>query len=112
MWFDHVENMEEGQDYNKEWENFWWTVDEDMFTYVMKSKIEEIFDEKLNQELREEVEIRENKDFDCDEAMTSETDDDESETNNANVNNYLDSANMATNLESAIQQGTVEPQAT
>ena len=32
---------------------------------------------------------------------TLETDDDESETNNANDNNYLDSANMATNLESA-----------
>ena len=36
--------------------------------------------------------------------MTSETEetyDDESETNNANVNNYLDSANMLTNLETA-----------
>ena len=35
--------------------------------------------------------------------MTSETDDDESETNNANVNNYLDSANMATSLETAMK---------
>ena len=41
MWFDHVEHMEEGQEQNEEWENFWWTVDEDMFTYVMKGKIEE-----------------------------------------------------------------------
>ena len=32
MWFDHVEHMEEGQEQNKEWENFWFTVDEDMFT--------------------------------------------------------------------------------
>ena len=44
MWFDHVEHMEEGQEQNKEWESFWWTVDEDMFTYVMKSKIEELID--------------------------------------------------------------------
>ena len=60
----------------------------------------------MNQEFPEEVEIRENQDFDSDEEMTSEkkeTDDDESETNNANVNNYLDSANMATNLESAMK---------
>ena len=37
--------------------------------------------------------------------MTSETEetDDESKTNNANVNNYLDSANMATNLETAMK---------
>ena len=37
--------------------------------------------------------------------MTSDTEetDDESETNNANVNNYLDSANMATNLETAMK---------
>ena len=34
---------------------------------------------------------------------TEETDDDDSEFNNANVNNYLDSANMATNLESAMK---------
>ena len=45
MWFDHLEHMEEGQEKNKEWENFWWTVDEDMFTYVMKSKIEELIEE-------------------------------------------------------------------
>ena len=96
MWFDHVEHME----------NFWWRVDEDMFTYVMKCKIEELIDEKLNQEFPEEVEIRENQDFDSEEEMTSETeetDDDESETNHANVNNYLDSSNMATNLESAMK---------
>ena len=106
MLFDHVEHMEEGQEQNKKWENFWWTVDEDMFTYVMKSKIEELIDEKLNQEFPEEVEIRENQDFDIEKEMTSETegtDDDESETNNANVNNYLDSANMATNLETAMK---------
>ena len=75
MWFDHVEQMEEGQEKNKEWENFWWTVDEDMFTYVMKSKIEELIEEKLNQEFTEEVEIRENQDFESDEEMTSETED-------------------------------------
>ena len=106
MWFDHVEHMEEGQEQNKERENFWWTVDEDMFTYVMKSKIEELIDEKMNQEFPEEVEIRENQDFDSEEEMASETeqtDDDVSETNNANVSNYLDSANMATNLESAMK---------
>ena len=34
---------------------------------------------------------------------TEETDDDESEPNNANVNNYLDSTNMAMNLESAMK---------
>ena len=27
MWFDHLEHMDEGQEKNKEWENFWWTVD-------------------------------------------------------------------------------------
>ena len=106
MWFGHVEHMEEGQEQKKEWENSWWTVDEDMFTYVMKSKIEELIDEKLNQEFPEEVEIRENQHYDSEEEVTSETeetDDDESETNNANVNNYLDSANMATNLETAMK---------
>ena len=106
MWFDHVEHMEEGPEQNKEWKKFWWTVDEDMFPYVMKTKIEELIDEKLNQEFPEEVEIREDPDYDSEEEVTSETeetDDDESETNNANVNNYLDSANMATNLETAIK---------
>ena len=106
MWFDHVEHMEEGQEKNKEWENFWWTVDEDMFTYVMKSKLGELIEDKLNQEFPEEVEIRENQDFESDEEMpseTEETDDDESEPNNENVNNDLDSANMATNLESAMK---------
>ena len=79
----------------------WWTVDEDMFTYVMKTvmktKIEELINEKLNQEFPEEGEIRENQDYESEEEMTSETeetDDDESETNNAIVNNYLDSANI------------------
>ena len=60
----------------------------------------------MNQEFLEEVEIRENQDFESDEEMPSEaeeTDDDESEPNNANVNNYLDSANMATNMESAMK---------
>ena len=83
---------------NKEWENFWWTVDEDMFTYVMKSKIEELIEEKLNQEFPEEVKIREHQDFDSEEEMTSETeetDDDESEPNNANVNNYFGVSNEA-----------------
>ena len=106
MWFDHVEHMEKGPEQNKERENFWWTVDEDMFTYVMKTKIEELIEEKLNQEFPEEVEIREDLDYDSEEEVTSETeetDDDESETNNANVNNYLDSANMATNLETAMK---------
>ena len=77
-----------------------------MFTHVMKSRIEELIDEKLNQEFPEEVEIRENQDFDSEEEMTSETeetDDDESETNNNNVKNYLDSANMVMNLESAMK---------
>ena len=106
MWVDHVEHMEEGQEQNNEWENFWWGVDEDMFTYVMKSKIEELIGERLNQEFPEEVETRENQDFDSEKEMTSETeetDDDKSESNNANVNNYLDSANMAMNLETAIK---------
>ena len=114
MWFDHVEHMEEGLEQNKEWEKFWWTVDEDMFTYVMKTKIEELIDEKLNQEFPEEVEIRENQYYDSEEeeasetSETEETDDDESETNNANVNNYLDSANIATSLETAMKIGEEE----
>ena len=106
MWFDHVEHMEEGPEQNKEWEIFWCTVDEDMFTYVMKTKIEELIEEKLNQEFPEEVEIREDPDYDSEEEVTSETeetDDDESETNYANVNNHLDSANMVTNLETAMK---------
>ena len=106
MWFDHVEHMEEGPQQNKECENFWWTVHEDMFTYVMKTKIEELIEEKLNQEFPEEVEIREDPDYDSEEEVTSETeetDDDESGTISANVNNYLDSANMATNLETAMK---------
>ena len=77
-----------------------------MLTYVMKSKIEELIDEKLNQDFPEEVEIRENKNYDSEEEMSSEseeTDDGESETNNTNVNNYFDSANMAMNLESSMK---------
>ena len=65
--------MEEGPEQIKEWESFWWTVDEDVFTYVMKTKIEELIDEKLNQEFAEEVEIRENQDYDSEEEVTSET---------------------------------------
>ena len=42
MGLDHIGHMEEGQEKNKKWEIFWWTVDEDMFTDVMKSKIEEL----------------------------------------------------------------------
>ena len=105
MWFDHIEHMEEGQEKKKEWENYWWTVDEHMFTYVIKSRIEELIEEKFNQEFLEEVETRENQDFESDEEMTSETEetDDDSEPNNESVNNYLDSANMATNLESAMK---------
>ena len=90
---------------------------------VLKTKIEELIDEKLNQEFPEKVEIRENQDYDSEEEMTSETqeiDHDESETNNVNVNYYLNSANMATNLESAMKiaeeetcgLGTVEPHTT
>ena len=105
MWINHIEHMEEGQEQNKEWENFLWTVDEDMFTYVMKSRIEELIEEKLNQELPEKVEMRENQDFDSDKETTSETEetDDDSECNNENASNYFDSANMATNLESAMK---------
>ena len=33
VWFEHLEHMDEGQEKNKEWENFWRTADEDMFTY-------------------------------------------------------------------------------
>ena len=95
--------MDEGQEKNKEWENFLWTVDEDMLSYVMKSRIEELIEEKLNQEFPSEVETRYNQDFESDEEMTSEIEEtgDDSEPNNENVNNYLDSANIAMNLESA-----------
>ena len=44
MWFDHVEHIEEGQEQKKDCKKFWWTVDDDMFTYVMKSKIEELIE--------------------------------------------------------------------
>ena len=62
--------MEEDEDKNKEWEKFLWTVDEDMFTYAMKSKMEELIEENLNQECPEEVETRENQYFESDEEMT------------------------------------------
>ena len=61
---------------------------------------------KLNQEFTEEVEIREHHDYDSEEEMTSKTEetaDDEPQTSNANVNNYLDSANMAVNLETEMK---------
>ena len=90
--------MEEGPEQNKEWENFWWTVDEDMFTYVMKTKIEELIEMKLNQEFPEEVKIREDPDYDSEEEVTSET-----EETDDDGNNYLDSANMAMNLETAMK---------
>ena len=76
----------------------------------------------MNQEFPEEVETRDNQDFESVEEMTSEKEetDDESEPNNESVNNYLDSANMETNLESAMKIaeeedlwiGEVEPQVT
>ena len=49
---------------------FWWTVDEDMFTYVVKSRIEELIEEEWNQEFPSEVETRDNEDLDSDEEMT------------------------------------------
>ena len=105
MLLDHLEHMEKVQEKNKEWENFLWTVDEDMFTYVMQSRIEELIEEKLNQEYPAEVETKHNQDFESVEEMTSETEetDHDSEPNNENVNNYLDSANMAMKLESAMK---------
>ena len=95
--------MDEGQEKNKEWENFWWTVEEDMFTYVMKGRIEELIEQKLNQEFPSEVETRQNEDSDSDEEMTSATEDTDgdSEPNNERVNNYLESANMAMNFGSS-----------
>ena len=76
-----------------------------MFTYVMNGRIEELIEQKLNQEFPSEVETRQNEDSDSDEEMTSETEatDDDSESNNESVNNYLVSANMAMNLESAMK---------
>ena len=105
MWFDHLEHMDEDQEKNKEWENFWWTVDEDMLSYVMKSRIEELIEEKLSQDFPSEVETRYNQDFESDEEMTSEIEEtgDDSEPNHENVNKYLDSANIAMNLESAMK---------
>ena len=96
--------MDEGQEKNKEWENFWWTIDEDMFIYVMKGRIEELIEQKLNQEFPTEVETRQNEDSESDEEMTSATEDThDSEPNNERVNNYLDSATMAMNLEAAMK---------
>ena len=40
---------------------------------MMKNKIEDLIDEKLNQDFPEEVEIRENHNYDSEEEMTSET---------------------------------------
>ena len=76
-----------------------------MLTYVMKSRIEELIQEKLNPEFPEEAETRGNQDFESDEEMISETEetDDDSEPNNESVNSYLNSANMATNLASAMK---------
>ena len=71
MWFDHFEHMEEGQEKNKEWENFWWTEEEDMFTYVMKIRIQELIEEKLNQQFPAEVETIDKQDFERDEDITS-----------------------------------------
>ena len=50
----------------------------------MKSSIEELIKEKLNQEFPEEVETRDDQDFESDEEMTSETEetDDDLEPNN------------------------------
>ena len=49
MWFYHIEHMEEGQEQNIEWENYWWTIDEDMFAFMMESRIEDLVEGKLNQ---------------------------------------------------------------
>ena len=72
---------------------------------MIKSRLEQLFEEKFNQEFPEEVETRDNQVFESNEVMTSETEetDIDSEPNNENVNNYLDSANMAKNLESAMK---------
>ena len=105
VWSDHLEQMDEAQEKNKEWKNSWWTVDEDMFTYVMEGRLEELIEQKLNQEFLTEGETRQNKDSASDEEMTSATEDtdDDSEPNNERVNNYLDSVNMAMNLEPAMK---------
>ena len=59
----------------------------------------------MSQEFPSELETREKENSDSVEEMTSETEeaDDDSEPNNESVNNYLDSANMAMNLESAMK---------
>ena len=104
MWFDHIEHMEEGQEKNNGWENYWSTLYEDIFPYVMKSTIEELIGEKLNQEFPEEVETRDIQDFESDEEMTTETEktDDDGKPNNESVSINSDSANMSMNLESGM----------
>ena len=110
MCFVQLEHMNEDQEKNKEWENFWWPVDEDMFTYVMKGRIEELIEEKLSQEFPSEVGTRENEDSDSNQEMPSETEDtdDDSEPNNESVNNYMGSTNMAMNLEAAMKPAEEE----
>ena len=44
-----------------------------MFTYMIKHRIEELIEEKLNQEFPAEVESRDNQEFESDEEMSSET---------------------------------------
>ena len=74
-----------------------------MFTYVMKGRIEELI-EQLNQEFPSEVETRQNEDSDSDEEMTSATEDTDGDSEpHESVNNDLDSANMAMNLEAAMK---------
>ena len=76
-----------------------------MFWGQNRVRIEELIKEKLNQEFPEEVETRNNQDFESNEEMTSEIEetDDDSEPNNESVNSYMDSVNVATNLESAMK---------
>ena len=76
-----------------------------MFNTVTKGRIEELIEEKLNQEFPSEKETRHDEDSDSDGEMLSEMDitDDDSEPNNESVNNYWDSANMATNLEAEMK---------
>ena len=64
-----------------------------------------MIEQKLNKEFLSEVETRDIQDFESDKEITSETEetDDDSEPNDKNVKNYLDSANMAMNLESAMK---------
>ena len=88
---DHQEIVKQYQKVVRAYNNF-------MQNYPWK-RIEELIEEKLNQEFPEEAETRENQDFESDEEMTSEMEetDDDSEPNNESINNYWDSANMAKN---------------